>query len=81
MLIHHASWNDLEENIEAVRIAEANGAELILLSYPPNFYPTSAQDIYDYTRAFCDATSLAVMLFPVPLWGFDRVHRPTSRRR
>jgi 4-hydroxy-tetrahydrodipicolinate synthase len=74
MLIHHASWNDLEENIEAVRIAEANGAELILLSYPPNFYPTSAQDIYDYTRAFCDATSLAVMLFPVPIWGFDRVH-------
>jgi 4-hydroxy-tetrahydrodipicolinate synthase len=74
MLIHHASFNDLEENIEAVRIAEANGAELILLSYPANFYPTSAQDIYDYTKAFCDATSLAVMLFPVTLWGFDRVH-------
>jgi 4-hydroxy-tetrahydrodipicolinate synthase len=74
MLIHHASFNDLEENVEAVRIAEANGAELILLSYPPNFYPTSAQDIYDYTKAFCDATDLAVMLFPVTLWGFDRVH-------
>lgn len=74
MLIHHASFNDLEENIEAVRIAEANGAELILLSYPPNFYPTSAQEIYDYTKAFCDATELAVMLFPVTLWGFDRVH-------
>jgi len=74
LLIHHASFNDLEENVEAVRIAEANGAELILLSYPPNFYPTTAQDIYDYTKAFCDATSLAVMLFPVTLWGFDRVH-------
>lgn len=74
MLIHHASFNDLEENIEAVKIAEANGAELILLSYPPNFYPTTAQDIYDYTKAFCDATNLAVMLFPVTLWGFDRVH-------
>jgi len=74
LLIHHASFNDLEENVEAVRIAEANGAELILLSYPPNFYPTTAQDIYDYTKAFCDATSLAVMLFPVTHWGFDRVH-------
>ena len=74
LLIHHASFNDLEENVGAVRIAEANGAELILLSYPPNFYPTTAQDIYDYTKAFCDATSLAVMLFPVTLWGFDRVH-------
>ena len=41
---------------------------------PPNMYAESAQDIYDYTKAFCDQTSLAVMLFPVPLWGFDRVH-------
>lgn len=73
-LIHHASFNTFEENIEAVRHAEANGAELILLSYPANFYPESQQDIYEYTKAYCDATSLAVMLFPVPLWGFDRLH-------
>lgn len=74
MLVHHASWNTLQENIEAARIAEANGAELVLLSYPANFYAESAQDIYEYTKAYCDATNLAVMLFPVPLWGFDRVH-------
>ena len=73
-LIHHASFNTFEENIEAVRIAEANGAELVLLSYPANFYAETPQDIYDYTKAYCDATNLAVMLFPVPLWGFDRVH-------
>ena len=73
-LIHHASFNTLEENIEAAQIAEANGAELVLLSYPANFYAESPDDIYDYTVAFCDATNLAVMLFPVPLWGFDRVH-------
>lgn len=73
-LIHHASFNTFEENVEAVRIAEANGAELVLLSYPANFYAETPQDIYDYTKAYCDATNLAVMLFPVPLWGFDRVH-------
>ena len=73
-LIHHASFNTFEENIEAVRIAEQNGAELVLLSYPANFYAESEQDIYNYTKAYCDATNLAVMLFPVPLWGFDRVH-------
>ena len=38
MLIHHAAFDHLEENIEAVRIAEQNGAELILLSYPSNMY-------------------------------------------
>ena len=74
MLVHHASFNDLEENIEAVKIAEQSGGELILLSYPANMYAETPQDIYDYTKAFCDATDLAVMLFPVPLWGFNRVH-------
>lgn len=74
MLIHHASFNTLEENIEAAKIAEQNGAELALLSYPANFYASSAEDILNYSKAFCDKTDLAVMLFPVPLWGFERVH-------
>ena len=73
-LIHHAMFNTLEENIEAAQIAEANGAELVLLCYPVNFYAETSQDIYDYTKAFCDGTNLAVMLFQVPHWGFQRVH-------
>jgi len=74
LLVHHASFNDLAENIEAVKLAERHGGELVLLSYPANMYAESPEDIFRYTKDFCDATSLAVMLFPVPLWGFDRVH-------
>jgi 4-hydroxy-tetrahydrodipicolinate synthase len=75
IVTHHASWNNLEQNIEAVRGAETAGAEFVLLSYPPNFYPESEQDIYAYTKAVCDATNLAVMLFPMFLWGFStRIH-------
>ena len=44
------------------------------MSYPPQFWPTTEQEIYEYTKTFCDATNLAVMLFPIPLWGFERVH-------
>ena len=73
-LILHAAFQSLDENIEAARIAEANGGELVLLSYPANFYPDSVEGIYDYTKAFCDATNLAILLFPVPLWGFSRLH-------
>ena len=73
-LIHHASFNNLEENIAAVQATERAGADLVLLSYPPTFYPDSADDIYRYTKTFCDNTNLAVMLFPVPLWGFERIH-------
>jgi 4-hydroxy-tetrahydrodipicolinate synthase len=73
-LFFHAAFGTLAENIEAVTLAEAAGADTVLLSYPPQFWPTSEQEIYDYTKAFCDATQLAVMLFPIPTWGFERVH-------
>ena len=73
-LIHHSSFNSLEESIRAVKRAEAAGVDLVLLSYPPGFYPQGQDDIFEYTRAFCEATSLGVMLFPVPLWGFERLH-------
>ena len=71
--VHHAVFNTFEENIEAVRLAEAAGAELVLLGYPPYFYPKSLEDVYAYTKAFCDATRLGVMLFPIPSWGFQRL--------
>lgn len=73
-LFFHAAFGTLQENIEAARLAEKAGADIVLLSYPPQFWPTSEQQIFDYTKAFCDATDLAVMLFPIPLWGFERVH-------
>lgn len=73
-LFFHAAFGTLAENIEAVQLAEKAGADIALLSYPPQFWPTTEQEIYDYTKAFCDATELAVMLFPIPLWGFERVH-------
>lgn len=74
VLFCHASFNTLAENIEMAQRAERAGAEMVLLSYPTSFYPASLRDIYDYTEAFCSATNLAVMLFPVPLWGFERLH-------
>jgi len=74
IVVHHAVFNTLEENIRAVKLAEAAGAELVLLGYPPYFYPQSFDEVYAYTKALCDATQLAVMLFPVPTWGFSRLH-------
>ncbi|ATR19003.1 Dihydrodipicolinate synthase family protein (plasmid) [Roseomonas mucosa] len=75
VVTHHASWNTLEENIEALKGAEEAGAEFVLLSYPPAFYPESENEIYEYTKAICDATNLAVMIFPMYLWGFySRIH-------
>ncbi|WAC59029.1 dihydrodipicolinate synthase family protein [Brevundimonas sp. SL130] len=74
VIVHHAVFNTLEDNIEAVKRAEAAGAELVLLGYPPYFRPKSLDEIYAYTKALCDATDLAVMLFPIPTWDFSRLH-------
>jgi 4-hydroxy-tetrahydrodipicolinate synthase len=74
LLIHHASFNTLEENVELANRAAEAGAQLALLSYPPNFYPRSEDEIAGYTKTFCERVDMAVMLFPVPLWGFERIH-------
>ncbi len=73
-LIHHASGNTLADNIALAKQTQARGADLALLGYPPNFYPKTSEEIYAYTRSFCDAVDLGVILFPVPLWGFERIH-------
>lgn len=73
-LFAHAAFGTLDDNIEALRLAEREGADLVLLAYPPQFWPTTEQEIYDWTRAVCDATDLGVMLFGLPAWGFERVH-------
>ena len=75
LFVHHCSWSTLQDCVDSLRIAQDTGAELVLLSYPPNFYPLTEQDIYDFTRTVCDATTLGVMLFPMFLWGFSpRIH-------
>ncbi|HEY2651535.1 MAG TPA: dihydrodipicolinate synthase family protein, partial [Solirubrobacteraceae bacterium] len=73
-LFAHTAFGTLDDNLLALRLAEREGADLVLLSYPPQFWPTTDQEIYDWTRAVCDATELGVMLFGLPAWGFERIH-------
>jgi dihydrodipicolinate synthase/N-acetylneuraminate lyase len=44
------------------------------MGYPGNFRPTTSKEIYDFTKAICDATNLGIILFSVPHWGFERIH-------
>ncbi|HVN61721.1 MAG TPA: dihydrodipicolinate synthase family protein [Gaiellaceae bacterium] len=70
-IAHHASFDTLEENVAA---AQGSPCDYVLLSYPANFYPESEEEVFAYTKAFCDAVDLPVMLFVVPLWNFGRLH-------
>src|SRR6185436_11756985 len=53
---------------------EKIGGTHTLLGWPGTFYPTSEDDIYWATRAVCDATNLAVDLWPKPKYDFARFH-------
>jgi 4-hydroxy-tetrahydrodipicolinate synthase len=69
----HATFNTLRENIEVSR-AVTPYTDYVLLGYPANFYPTSEELVFEYTKEFCDGIDLGVMLFVVPLWNFGRLH-------
>lgn len=73
-LLIHGSFNTVDEAIEACRYGERHGAEAVLLSYDPNFYPRSEDDVFDYTRRVSEGTDLGIVLFAVPTWGFGRFH-------
>jgi dihydrodipicolinate synthase/N-acetylneuraminate lyase len=68
------SFNSVDETIEACRHAERNGCVGVLLSYDPNFYPSSEDDVYEYTKRVSDSTDLGIILFAVATWGFARFH-------
>jgi 4-hydroxy-tetrahydrodipicolinate synthase len=66
--------DSLEQDIELLKYFEKIGGTHTLLGWPGTFYPTSEDDIYWATRAVCDATNLAVDLWPKPKYDFARFH-------
>jgi len=73
-IFFHAAFNTLEENIYALQLAEKAGADSVLISYPTAFWPTSLDEVFDYTKQLADSTNLGAMLFGLPAWGFERIH-------
>jgi dihydrodipicolinate synthase/N-acetylneuraminate lyase len=73
-VVVHGSFDTIDDVIEISRYAETAGAHTLLLSYPPTFYPSNDDDIFEYTTKVLDATQLATVLFSVHQWNFDRVH-------
>ena len=73
-VVVQGSFDTIDEVIEICRHAESVGADALLLSYAPTFYPADDNDIFEYTTRVMDSTSLAIILFAVHQWNFDRVH-------
>jgi 4-hydroxy-tetrahydrodipicolinate synthase len=58
-------FDTTDDIIAMARDAQALGVDGMLLGHPNSFYPTSPQQVEDYTVDICEATDVAVVLFVV----------------
>lgn len=64
----------VEQDIELLKHFERVGGTHTLLGWPGTFYARSEDDVYAITRQVCDATNVAVDLWPKPRYDFGRFH-------
>jgi len=60
----------LKDNVEMAKFAEEAGCDTVMVSYHPNFHAGTTDQVFDYTLAICQATNLAVELFPSHKYDF-----------
>lgn len=68
-------FDSFEKNIEFMRRVEQVGCQLALIGYPPNYYPASTEEVFAVTQQMCDATGMAVNLYPSHKFNFMRLNR------
>ncbi len=70
----HGTLDTIDDVIRVGKAAASAGADTLLLSYPPTFYPRSDEDVYAYSTRVMDEVPLATVLFSVRHWNFERLH-------
>jgi 4-hydroxy-tetrahydrodipicolinate synthase len=64
----------IEKDIELLKHFEKVGGTHTLFGWPGMFYAKSEEDIYRATKKVCDATNVAIDLWPKPKFDFGRFH-------
>lgn len=68
------SFSTVDDLIEMSRYAEHAGVDVVMVSYPPWFYPETEDALYQYTKHVADNTDMGVMLFAIDHWNLGRLH-------
>lgn len=69
----HGSFDTLADTLAMAADARAIGVDALLVAYPNSFYPRRVSELEEYTRALCEGTELAVILFCAPHYNFERL--------
>lgn len=73
----YVSANTFEDTLVAAKLAQDVGCHSILLAYPPYWRPRRPEEIYDFTKAVCDAVEIGVIAYPSHKYDFERFHPST----
>ena len=70
----HAAQQTFDAMIDTIAYAERAGVDLVLPSYPMNYYPTSYDELFVDTKRVYDSTGLGLFVFAIDQWNFARMH-------
>jgi 4-hydroxy-tetrahydrodipicolinate synthase len=70
----YVSANSFDDTVAAARLAQECGCDSIMLAYPPYFNPKSEDEVFEFTKAVCDAIDIAVVAYPTHKYNFERFH-------
>ena len=63
-----------EDLIEMAQYGDSVGVDLLMISYPPSFYPDTEDAVYEYTKRVADSVNIGVILFAIDQWNLRRLH-------
>ncbi len=66
--------DSFDENLELAKHMERIGGHGALIGYPFNWYPQDENDVYEQTRALCEAADLNYVLYATFKFNFGRFH-------
>lgn len=69
-----AAQQTFDAMIDTIAYAERAGVDLVLPSYPMNYYPMSYEELFEDTKRIYDSTGLGVFVFAIDQWNFARMH-------
>ena len=68
-------FDTVERTVEFIGVLNQTGCDLVLIGYPPGYYPRSSDEVARVTEAMCDAAEIGVVLYPNFKYNFARLQR------
>jgi 4-hydroxy-tetrahydrodipicolinate synthase len=69
-----ALFDSFAQNEAMIEHAAQVGCDRVLLGYPPNYFPQSADEIYAVTKMMCEAADIGISVYPSHKFNYGRLH-------